>query len=157
METATRREYYPFTQFAADVGKIANVIRASKRPFTKIYGPPRGGLPLAVCLSHQLKLELLVKSPFDLVSPDRSTPLLDTSDFYYKNLNAITASVLIVDDIADTGRTLKPFKDAGFFIATLYKHPQSAVDPDVWIHAKGDDWIEFWWEHEELLLDHQRI
>ena len=49
-----------------------------------IYGIPRGGLCLAVALSHKLNLELL-KEP--------------------KN------NILIVDDIYDSGKTLQRYKD----------------------------------------------
>ncbi len=155
------KEYYNFAMFAADVEKIAAVIRKVEekegRKFTRIYGPPRGGLPLAVCLSHRLNLKLLLFSPLTLLPQDHSTPLLDTSDIYYKNLKTVTDSVLVVDDIADTGKTLQAFHSAGFFIATLYKHPQSAFEPNIWCRTKHDSWIEFWWEADDLLLNAHMI
>jgi len=53
---------------------------------------------------------------------------------------------LIVDDIADTGETLKNYEK--FFIATLYYHKQSIVKPNIWIYEKKDQWIQFPWECE---------
>lgn len=50
-----------------------------------VYGVPRGGLPLAVALSHRLDLPLV---------------------------SAIAPDVLVVDDIHDTGQTLRELRQA---------------------------------------------
>ena len=56
-----------------------------------IYGLPRGGLPIAVSLSHKLKLPLLMN---------------------YADRKLVTdKKILVVDDIADTGNTLKDFQN----------------------------------------------
>jgi len=136
-------QYYAFEQFVADVNKIAKTVEASGRKFKKIWGPPRGGLPLAVCLSHRLNLEFLQKDP---VSEACTTSGFGVELLDIKSHEKLRRSTLIVDDIADTGKTLKEFKDDGFYIATLFKHPQSSFTPDIWLHEKGSDWIVFWWE-----------
>ena len=52
-----------------------------------IYGLPRGGLPIAVSLSHTLNLPLMMN---------------------YNDKKIVTnKKILVVDDIADTGSTLK--------------------------------------------------
>ena len=53
---------------------------------------------------------------------------------------------LIVDDIADTGRTLKPYDEVGFSIATLYYSKDSMVEPTKWVYKKGGQFIQFPWE-----------
>ena len=71
--------------------------------FSGIYGVPRGGLCLAVALSHKLKIKLI------------SEPIKNS---------------LIVDDVYETGITLKTFKHiegAMFFV--LF----SKVNPTWWI------------------------
>ena len=105
------------------------------RKFSYIYGPPRGGLPLAVCLSHRLDLKLTVSSPL-------SIQIQADADF----AKDVRENALIVDDIADTGKTLKEFREAGYFIATLFWHRQSAVKPEIAIREKGNFWIQFPWE-----------
>ena len=88
--------------------------------FSGIYGIPRGGLCLAVALSHKLKINLL------------SEPIKNS---------------LIVDDVYETGITLNTFKNiegAMFFV--LF----SKVKPTWWKTvniSKKKEWIVFPWEN----------
>lgn len=66
-------------EFDAAVGQIATM--AQGLPLCGVYGLPRGGLPLAVALSHRL-----------------GVPLLQAPAF----------GCLLVDDVYETGRTLGP-------------------------------------------------
>jgi len=91
-----------------------------------IYGLPRGGLPIAVSLSHALELPLLMN--------------------YYDRKIVTDKKILVVDDIADTGHTLKDFQNENNVICTIHYHPQSIVKPDVWVWDKGDNWIVYPWE-----------
>ena len=85
--------------------------------FTAIYGIPRGGLSMSLYLSHLLSL-----------------PVADCP----------CKADLICDDISDSGKTLRKYKDK--FIVTIYYHKQSDVEPDIWIYEKKDKWIQFPWE-----------
>ena len=49
--------YFTWTEFDKSVEQIANKCRF--KAFSGIYGVPRGGLCLAVALSHKLKIELI--------------------------------------------------------------------------------------------------
>ena len=102
------------------VGQFVSIVTelCKAKSFFGVYGFPRGGLPLAVWISHKAKLPLLM-------SP-------------YRN-------ALLVDDIADTGATLLRYKDTNY-IATMYYHRQSLVKPDFWLVEKRDKWIVFPWE-----------
>lgn len=116
------KEYITWKQIdeAVDIvyNKIPNDIKNSLRG---IYGIPRGGLVAAVMLSHKLNIPI-----FD--SP-RVRP------------------ILIVDDIADTGGTLTPFKDTNdVYIATLFYHVQSITIPNYWAFTKSDRWQVYPWE-----------
>ena len=88
--------------------------------FSGIYGIPRGGLCLAVALSHKLKINLL------------SEPIKNS---------------LIVDDVYETGITLNTFKNiegAMFFV--LF----SKIKPTWWKTvniSKKKEWIVFPWEN----------
>ena len=89
--------YFTWGEFDKSVEQIANKCRFKE--FSGIYGVPRGGLCLAVALSHKLKIELISK------------PLKKS---------------LIVDDVYETGLTLTTFKDiegAMFFVCLLYTSP----------------------------------
>ncbi len=115
-------EYYTWQEFAEDVEKIIQLIKESGREFKNIYGPLRGGLVLGVCLSHRLGIPLI----------------LDESE--------ITARTLIVDDIADTGKTLFIYAYRGNFIITLFYKRHGLYVPDIWLCEKKEKYIHFPWE-----------
>jgi len=110
--------YFTWSEFDKSVEHIANKCRFSK--LSGIYGVPRGGLCLAVALSHKLKIELI------------SEPVKNS---------------LIVDDVYETGVTLNTFKDiegAMFFV--LF----SKIEPTWWntvFISKKSQWIVFPWEN----------
>ena len=116
--------HFTWSEFDKSVEIIARECKSSK--FSGIYGVPRGGLCLAVALSHKLKVNLL------------SEPIRNS---------------LIVDDIYETGITLKTFKNikgASFFV--LF----SKIKPTWWrtVHkAKKKEWIVFPWENNNAFLD----
>ena len=49
--------YFSWSEFDKSVEQIANKCRFKE--FSGVYGVPRGGLCLAVALSHKLKIELI--------------------------------------------------------------------------------------------------
>ena len=110
--------YFTWSEFDLSVEHIANKCKFLN--FSGIYGVPRGGLCLAVALSHKLKINLI------------SEPLKNS---------------LIVDDIYETGITLNSLKDiegATFFV--LF----SKIEPTWWNTvkiAKDKEWIVFPWEN----------
>jgi len=110
---------YSWLQFDKDVTEMVRRLRKTRKRFDGVWGPPRGGLPLAVMLSHALEI------PFLLKSQSRRT--------------------LIVDDIADTGKSLRPFFGKNFIVTVFYHH-QSLTVPDIWMREKRKKWIIFPWE-----------
>ena len=111
-------KYFSWSEFDKSVEYIANKCKFLE--FSGIYGIPRGGLCLAVALSHKLKINLI------------SEPIKNS---------------LIVDDIYETGITLKAFKHiegAMFFV--LF----SKVSPTWWNSvqiSEKNEWIVFPWEN----------
>ena len=101
------------------VYQVAHLISKSGANISGVYGIPRGGLIFAVLLSHRLNIPLL------------AAPCKDC---------------LIVDDIADTGKTLVHYKECGYCITTMFYHSQSCVAPDYWYAKKQDDWVVYPWE-----------
>ena len=110
--------HFTWRDFDKSVEHIANKCKFLE--FSGIYGIPRGGLCLAVALSHKLKINLI------------SEPIKNS---------------LIVDDIYETGITLKAFKHiegAMFFV--LF----SKVSPTWWNSvqiSEKNEWIVFPWEN----------
>lgn len=96
-----------------------------------IYTFMRGGLPIAVHLSHFLDLP---------VYTDEKE--IDFTKIY-------SGTVLIVDDIADTGITLDG-KQFLFPTATLFYKPRSSVIPTFYAQqVPSDVWIVMPWEKDD--------
>ena len=123
-DSAGEKELYSWTQYQADIEALAGEVRRLDRMPERIYGVPRGGLVVAVSLSHQLGVPLVLTH------------------------TEITQETLVVDDIADTGTTFAGLCERlGFrpIIATLYYNPRSAIVPDKFIRKK-ERWVVFPWE-----------
>lgn len=86
---------------------------------SSVYGVPRGGLPLAVALSHRLNVPL-------------------TFDPW--------PSALIVDDVIETGATVERF--AGHDPSLIWAWINKSPDPNFnsVVHDKAAGWIVFPWE-----------
>ena len=112
--------FFSWSDFDKSVDYIAN--KCSLLKFSGIYGIPRGGLCLAVALSHKLKVNLVTK------------PIKNS---------------LIVDDVYETGVTLNSFRNiegAMFFV--LF----SKQEPTWWNTVNLSDkteWIVFPWENKK--------
>ena len=109
---------FTWGEFDKSVEQIAD--KCKFKDFSGIYGVPRGGLCLAVALSHKLKIELI------------SEPLKNS---------------LIVDAVYETGLTLTNFKDIeGAVYFVLF----SKIKPTWWntvFISKKNQWIVFPWEN----------
>ena len=109
---------FTWDEFDKSVELIANKCKFLE--FSGIYGIPRGGLCLAVALSHKLKIDLISK------------PIKNS---------------LIVDDVYETGNTLNTFKDIeGAMFYVLF----SKIEPTWWnsvFISKKSEWIVFPWEN----------
>jgi xanthine phosphoribosyltransferase len=65
--------------------------------------------------------------------------------------------VLLLDDIVDSGQTIKEvldhlqqcFPNVEFKIASIYYKKTAVIQPDFAIH-EANDWIEFFWEKDYL-------
>mgnify|MGYP001358257760 CR=1 FL=1 len=108
-------------EFDSMVNQLVEKIKISGKKFDSVCGIPRGGLPIAVCISHRLDLPLTFL-------PKKNT--------------------LIVDDISDNGKTLESHAKK-HKIATLYTTSWSKTKPDWYVGIKESqkDWIVFPWEN----------
>ena len=120
------RRYFSWSEFDTSVDYIANQCKYTN--FTGVYGVPRGGLCLAVALSHKLNIKLIEK------------PLKYS---------------LIVDDVYETGITLNSFKNiegANFFVLISKKKP--IWWKTVTLSYKKE-WIVFPWENKKNELQEE--
>ena len=98
----------------------AVVSSCAAREFVGVYGVPRGGLVLAVVLSHRLELPLLLEP---------------------------CPGCLVVDDVYETGQTLAPYRDLEGARVWVWV---SKVEPQWWqaaVVSPSQQWIVFPWEN----------
>lgn len=106
------------SQLQLDIELLKDKLLKSKKQYKAIYGIPRGGVPIAMVLSEKLGIPLVN-------SPEHE-------------------DILIVDDLIDSGNTLKDLQGTK---AVLYRKPHS---PEVdFFVSEIDDWIEFFYEDTE--------
>lgn len=99
-------------------------------PWEYVYGIPRGGVAVALHISHFLGIDMLSEHELN------SLPLIDKRN------------VLVVDDVADTGQTLTDMfihHGIDFATATIYYKPSSVIKPDYY-SEETDKWVVFPWE-----------
>lgn len=118
--------YVTYAQIHEYIDLVAEDLNKRNIKPTGVYGPPRGGLVFATLLSYKLNIPLL--------------------------LNAAEGCV-IIDDIADSGRTLLHFTENDtqfnkYYITTMYYHERSLVKPTFYLHEKKNDWVVFPYEYD---------
>ena len=114
--------YISWQEVEDAVTSIAHQIKTKGIKIGYIKGIQRGGLIPAVLLSHKLNIPMV------------SNGVLDNS-------------LLIVDDICDSGQTLADIKKYKCYTATIH-HKQTAItQPDFYYSlASQDKWIVYPWE-----------
>lgn len=148
------KEVLDWELFGAASRELAQVVADDRFDPQIIIAVARGGLLLAGSLSYALGVKLAdaINVEFytdvheTLPDPVLLAPLLDAESIRGRRL-------LVVDDVADSGRTLALVLDllrtmgAEARSAVLYAKTSSTVDPDfVW--RRTDEWIVFPWSAE---------
>ncbi|QRV02309.1 phosphoribosyltransferase [Arcanobacterium phocisimile] len=150
----TGKEVLQWDEFGVAMRELAQTIADSGFHPEVIIAIARGGLlpagalsyALGVKLSDAMNIEFYTDVEQTLPDPILLEPLLDTESIKGKKL-------LIVDDVADSGRTLKMAVDmladlgADVRSAVIYDKPRSVVAPDYSWKAT-DQWIVFPWSSQ---------
>lgn len=149
-----QKEVLTWEGFGAANRELAQTIADSGFDPEIIIAVARGGLvpagalsySLGVKLSDAMNVEFYTDVHQTLPDPILLEPLLDTNSIKGKRL-------LVVDDVADSGRTLalviELLKEQGAEVKTacIYAKSRTIVQPDfVWKHT--DEWIVFPWSSE---------
>lgn len=141
---------YTWSQFDVDCDSLVKQIRKTRfRPNT-IISLARGGLCLGVKISHKLHKPLMIVSAktYSDTKETMSTAVLNTS-----YTQPLISPALILDEISDSGRTLKIVMDhfitsgIDVKVATLIYKRHSKIKPDFYISEVDNNcWINFPWE-----------
>jgi len=135
---------------------LAQKIRRAKYRPEVIVGISRGGWPPARIMSDLLELSEManVRTDFYLGPAEtKGDPVLTQP----VSMPVKGKRVLVVDDVADSGKSLalvkSHLKEEGATevkIATIYYKPWSIVEPE-WFERKTTRWIIFPWERKETV------
>lgn len=119
-----KKRFISWNYIEVATDELAKKIKESNLDIECIAGLPRGGLIPAVLLSHKLNIPL-----------------------YKHYVDKITDKVLIVDDICDTGETLKRYDMCPK--ATIHNKLSASTQPNFYYELVDKEWIVYPWELKE--------
>ena len=156
MEAEAKFKAPTWNQIYAMLVRQAEKIRCSSFKPDVIVGVTRGGWVPARVLSDLLGIDELATVGVEFylgVAETRSAPVL-TQQVY---VDVKEKKVLLVDDVADTGKSLLLAKKhltqrgaAEVQVATVYRKPLSAVAPDFY-ENETECWVVFPWDAKETI------
>ncbi len=148
---AAEREVLTYELFGTGIRELAQqVVDSGYRPDV-VLGIARGGLIPAGAIAYAIEVKNLFTLSVEFYTgvdqrldvPVMLPPFLDAHDLD-------DAKVLVVDDVADTGKTLELVQDfcrghaAESRTAVIYEKPRSVIKAD-YVWRRTDRWINFPW------------
>lgn len=143
-----------WAKIGEQIEEIGRRIEEQNANVDRVVGIARGGLPISVDLSHRFNAPLSVVgvSSYNDTTNEQETLICDTLDEIF---DGWTGSIVICDDIADSGKTLEFLLEkiadnsqiSKITLATLYYKETSVIKPDIFIETT-DKWVVFPWEWE---------
>ena len=145
-------KYYAYENFKNDTNKLIDEVKGFN-PHA-IIAIARGGLTVAHAMAEGLGIrdvQTLRTEFYDKTSKRETLSIFGECSF------KDTQRVLVVDDISDSGETLKTIMkylacgnvNVEFKSATLFYKKTSVYEPNYWVN-EADDWIDFFWERDFL-------
>ena len=141
--------YYTFDEWEKDTEKIINIIKKEQsKENIHLITPMFGGIPIANKIRNKIDCKL------SLVKMSRYAERDLKASWVYNDNISVDEELIIIDDIYDSGVTLKETLD---LVRKGYPNNKvrviaifSTPNPPVWLeflHSKQDeDWISFPWE-----------
>jgi len=136
--------------------QLADMIRKEGYKPEVIVGISRGGWPPARVMSDLLENQELANVRVEFyagVAERREEPVITQP----LSVTVKGRKVLVMDDVADTGKSLKLVKDhvidrgaSEVQLATIYYKPWSIILPDYYV-KETEAWIVFPWERKETV------
>lgn len=143
-----KKLYYGYDLFKKDTQELVNKCRIFKPEI--LLAVARGGLTL----SHLMSQALNIRDLYTLNSIHyEGEKKLDTFNIFNIPDLSWANRVLIVDDIIDSGETMKEilsilkekFPNIEFKIASLFYKTTALIKPDFSVR-EANEWIDFFWE-----------
>ena len=129
-----KKLYVTWEQIEQDVDKIVSDL-LKHADIDYVVGIPRGGLIIAVMISHRLGVKHMTIDHLEKLE-----------EF---DLDIDKKKILIVDDISDSGQTLKRFRK-DYTTATLDVRNTTIAIPQFYVNwLDNADWIVYPWERKD--------
>jgi hypoxanthine phosphoribosyltransferase len=139
-----------------DINTLSILVR--RYNIDAIVGIGRGGLIPATILSYTLDVKVLQNFQIESYEGEKTTGIhklwQNPEDHFITKFNK--RNVLVVDDLADSGNTLKlvkhffEHKDVNLYYATLYFKRGTSFMPDASVREYStEEWIVFPWEETD--------
>jgi hypoxanthine phosphoribosyltransferase len=156
---ADEREHLDWETYGTAVRELAGMVADDGYRPDIILAIARGGLFVAGSLGYALSVKnLYVMNVVYYTGVDERLDVPTTLPPYLDKIDLKDSNVLIADDVADTGATLKHVHQfcegsvGDVRSAVLYEKPQSLIKCE-YVWKATDRWIEFPWSTEEPLIE----
>ena len=129
---------------------LANKIIEKEIQYSCIVGISRGGLIPATILSHLLGIKKLYTIAYKSYSNQERQ---DVEQVYPNHQDLKSKTILLVDDIADSGNTIiqakKDLEAKGckVTVVTLHYKKDSKIIPDIYL-IEANNWLVYPWEND---------
>lgn len=141
-----KKHYYPYTEFRDDLKLLTQKI---DKPFDVIVGISRGGLSMAQMLGEYYDIRKVYA--ISSIGYNDALKLDEVRVFNIPDLSD-AKSVLIVDDIVDSGDTIAEvlrvlksrFDSVTLYSASIFYKKSAKIAP-TWYVKEPQGWIEFFW------------
>jgi hypoxanthine phosphoribosyltransferase len=140
--------------------ELAKKIKRSGEKFDLVIALARGGIPIAMIVSDQLKIHMDIINVKSYTGIGESgIPVIKST--LTENING--KNILIVDDLTDKGSTMKLIKNmlqemspASIKTAALFRKPWSTFNLDFFLETT-DAWVVFPWERQEVITNLKKL
>ena len=153
------REHLDWATYGIAARQLAALVAEDGYRPDIILAIARGGLFVAGSLGYALSVKnLYVMNVEFYTGVDERLDVPTTLPPYLDKFDLTDSKMLIADDVADTGYTLRHVHDFCADVvgdvrsACLYEKPQSLIKCE-YVWKRTDQWIEFPWSTEPPLVD----
>src|SRR3990167_2608464 len=139
---------FSWSQFEEDTKELGKKLAALNREWTTIVAVARGGLVPAAILAHQRSIrhiETLCTSSYDDETFEQGSLKM------LKEFNSESDSILVIDDLVDSGKTFKMIRQMlpNAHFASVYAKPSGIPTTDSYYQLfSHDTWLVFPWEDQ---------
>lgn len=141
----TEKMYISWDEFHQHTKELCKKIK-SYGNYNKIVAVSRGGLIPAGIIAYELDIRNNEAINFSSYDNDEQRKAEDVE--FEAHIGVVDEKTLVVDDLADSGRTLQVLKryypQATF--VTVYAKKQGAPEVDIYAKDIPDKWIVFPWD-----------